>query len=481
MQGDKDMKRRKSKVTSIKRTVATDKLSVAVFAFILIYMLVSIFSYLNSKHIVGYEVVQGSLSENNIYRAVALRTETVVNNTSSGSVYYFATEARHVAKNDLVCIVDEADTVSQNNTLVGQTDSVTLDEDDYSEIQESVVNYLSTFDKNNFSTVYDFKKSISGTVSKLVNTAYLENIAELNSSTDSFSYQNAPASGTVTYSIDGYESLTLSDMTSELLDEDNYEQTYLSSGDLITTDSPVYKLATDEDWSIVIQVDSSDTQQKLADEGYIQVRFVKNQVKLWGEVETFTNSNNEYFVELKFTNSMITFATDRFLSVELLSDTTTGLKIPNTAIFTDDFYLIPSEYINIVNGDELVVSRKTTLENGESSTEQIEVEAYSKVENTDDDGTGLGTYIYYIDKDALQSGDILINNATDEEFSVGETGELKGVYNINKGYADFCVINIKASNDTYSIVESNTKYGLREYDYIVLDASSVDNDEFLYE
>nr|MCR5556493.1 hypothetical protein [Butyrivibrio sp.] len=53
---------------------------------------------------------------------------------------------------------------------------------------------------------------------------------------------------------------------------------------------------------------------------------------------------------------------------------------------------------------------------------------------------------------------------------------LVGVYNINKGYADFRQIKILYQNDEYSIVKSNTTYGLAVYDYIVLDSSLIDGD-----
>ena len=55
------------------------------------------------------------------------------------------------------------------------------------------------------------------------------------------------------------------------------------------------------------------------------------------------------------------------------------------------------------------------------------------------------------------------------------------MYNINKGYADFKQINILYQNEEYSIVKSNTQYGLNVYDYIVLDAASVEEDEIINE
>ena len=55
-----------------------------------------------------------------------------------------------------------------------------------------------------------------------------------------------------------------------------------------------------------------------------------------------------------------------------------------------------------------------------------------------------------------------------------------GVYNINKGYAEFREINILYQNDDYAIVKPNTTYGLSVYDYIILDAESVSDNEMLY-
>ena len=66
-------------------------------------------------------------------------------------------------------------------------------------------------------------------------------------------------------------------------------------------------------------------------------------------------------------------------------------------------------------------------------------------------------------------------------MAISKSGTLTGVYNMNKGYADFKQITILDKNDEYAIVSSNTKYGLTVYDRIVLDATSVNNDDFIYQ
>ena len=88
---------------------------------------------------------------------------------------------------------------------------------------------------------------------------------------------------------------------------------------------------------------------------------------------------------------------------------------------------------------------------------------------------------YYLDDTVLRSGSYLIKPDSTEKYAVSRMGSLIGVYNINKGYADFKQIIILENNEEYSIVKSNTTYGLNVYDYIVLDAETVEDNDFIYE
>ena len=79
----------------------------------------------------------------------------------------------------------------------------------------------------------------------------------------------------------------------------------------------------------------------------------------------------------------------------------------------------------------------------------------------------------------LASGENLYKPDSEETFTVSKRATLIGVYNMNKGYADFKQITILYENDEYAIVKPNTKYGLNVYDYIVLNAESVRDDQFI--
>ena len=79
----------------------------------------------------------------------------------------------------------------------------------------------------------------------------------------------------------------------------------------------------------------------------------------------------------------------------------------------------------------------------------------------------------------MSTGDVLYKQDSQETYTVSRKATLIGVYNMNKGYAGFKQINILYQNYEYAIVKSNTKYGLSVYDYIVLDAASVSDDQFI--
>ena len=284
-------------------------------------------------------------------------------------------------------------------------------------------------------------------------------------------YFYANNTGIVIYSIDGMENLTLQDMKMEYFDQKNYEKNHLLNNNLVAAGDPVYKLSTDEDWSIVIPVEDEEFARQLVEEEYVKVRFMKNQNMSWGKVDSFTNEEGDTFVSLTFTNSMISFCTERFIDIELLLEDEKGLKIPNSAIVEKEFFIVPKEYVTKGgNSGAYGVLLETYNDDGNATTEFVETTIY---EETDTE--------YYLDDTVLRSGSYLVKPDSMEKYAVSRIGSLTGVYNINKGYADFKQIIVLYNNDEYSIVKSNTTYGLSVYDFIVLDASTVEDNDFVYE
>lgn len=427
--------------------------------------------YFTSKHIVWYEVQEGSLSTNNTYEAIAIRDETIVNATDNGYVNYFAREGARVAVGDLVYTVDES---GKLNDYIGisSTGENSLSQTDLAELKSDIVGFANSFDRRrNFNSVYDFKYEMEGNVLKLSNYNILESIESIQASelTGLIKQCTAVLPGIIIYSTDGYEDLTLEMITAEMFDKKNYEKTQLLSNDLVAAGDPVYKISSNEDWSLVIQVDKAREEELLKAE-YVRVRFLKNQEVSWGKVESFTNEKGDIFVKLTFTNSMITFCNERFVDIELILEDETGLKIPNSSIVEKEFFIVPKGYVTKGgNSNASGVLREAYTEEGEATTEFVEASIYNETEEE-----------YYLDGASLRIGEYIVMPETSEKYALSKRGSLIGVYNINKGYADFKQINILYNNDEYSIVQSNTSYGLNVYDYIVLDATTVSEDELIH-
>ena len=298
-----------NKLTRYPKNLNNINIGMVFFAVMAIYILISVVTYLKKDHMIGYQVIEGSLSSNNIYTAVALRTEKIITSENAGYINYFATEGGRVAVGNLVYTVDESGQLLEYLKSQG-SEEVALSDEDLSELRTQIVNFDSSFDANSFYTVYDFKISLDGTVQKLSNSSILQNIQSLNENSGTLSsiiYKNAQDTGIVVYSTDGYEDLTLQTITAAHFDESAYEKNQLINNTLVKPGDPVYKICTNEEWSIVIQENDPERVKELEELEYVKVRFIKNQDESWGKVSTYTNADGDTYVMLTFTNSMITF------------------------------------------------------------------------------------------------------------------------------------------------------------------------------
>ncbi|MDD3659325.1 MAG: HlyD family efflux transporter periplasmic adaptor subunit [Lachnospiraceae bacterium] len=445
-------------------------IGLVIFGIIFVYIIICVFLYFTSKHVVGYEVRMGTLSVENVYKGIAIREEVMIKSSDSGYVNYYAREGSKVKAGSLVYSVDETGEFSDMINAANVSGENSLTNENLLELKTDIVSFDNQYHSDEFESIYDFKYNIQGTVLKLANSNALQNIQSLsgNSLQDTVDLGSSDRSGIVVYSIDGFEDLKPESVTKETLDTEKYEKKQLINNELISNEDPVFKLCTSEDWSIVIPIDETRA-AAFAEDPYIKVRFLKNQLESWATVTVLNNTDGVY-AQLSFNNSMITFCTDRFLDVELIENESPGLKIPNSSIVEKEFFLIPTEYIT-KGGDrsEEGVMKESYAEDGSVSTEFIPTTIYNATDTE-----------YYVDDSVLRIGDYIIKPDSNDKYAISKKASLIGVYNINKGYADFKQINILYQNEEYSIVESNTQYGLNVYDYIVLDANTVNEDDIIY-
>ena len=69
----------------------------------------------------------------------------------------------------------------------------------------------------------------------------------------------------------------------EILEKKDYQKTQLIANELISAGDPIYKLITDETWSLIIETDA-ERADYLLEEEYVQVKFLKDQTVSWAEI-----------------------------------------------------------------------------------------------------------------------------------------------------------------------------------------------------
>ncbi len=446
-------------------------LGIPVFGFIFIYVVIMIVLASRKTTIAGYEVQMGSLAKNTTARAVCLRNEMVVKSGNNGYVNFYSHNDQRVSKGALVFSIDESGTLS--DLLKEQsTNHSEFSGDDLTEIRDTIAEYQDRYRDNTFYTVYDFKYALQGTISRITNENLLTTLKSLSGNyvmDNSLSMGYAPESGILILSTDGMEGLTAQAVNASTFDGAGYHRNIHTDNSLVSDGEDLLKIVTDEKWSIILKWDES-WEDQFTDGDYVQVRFLKNGYTSWGQESILNNADGKYLL-LTFTNSMITFADDRYLDVELLTNDKEGLKIPNSSIVNKQFYTIPASFVTRGgDSDSEGLIREAYLEDGTKSSEFVNAKIYDREED-----------MVYIDTAVLNPGDVLHMPDSTETYTVSSKASLTGVYNMNNGYADFTKINVLYSNKEYSIVESGTTYGLRVYDHIVLEGEGVSDEEFVFD
>ena len=141
----------------------------------------------------------------------------------------------------------------------------------------------------------------------------------------------------------------------------------------------------------------------------------------------------------------------------------TGLKIPQSAITTKEFFTIPKKYFTLGGDSSQPGLMLKHTEEGQNTVKLVNPTLYYETED-----------YYYVDSEDISEGDLVLLPNSQSTYRVGtDKGTLVGVYNINKGYAVFKQINIIYENEQYAIVETKTAYGIALYDHIALDAKEI--------
>lgn len=440
-------------------------IGIIIFGIIFIYLVATVFMYITAPRITVYEVRQGSILKDNAYTGLVLREEFVVNAEESGYINYYAQDSSKVRVGSKIYILSNEQVVFDD----AETESLELTEEVESALTMEVQKFNKNFHQDIFDDTYTLKNEFQKKLSNLSSDSKADQMNEMVSNEASgVRVFKTSDDGIVAFTMDGMESLTPETATIEDLDKTNYQKTQYTGNSQIQKGNPAFKIITSDEWTLMLEL-NDDTAELLAEKSYVKVNITKDNQKMWANFR-IEEKDGHKIAYLSFQDSMVRYANERYLDVELILEDETGLKIPKTAQTTKEFYVIPKTYITQGGNsskDGILVQSKN--EQGSTITEFRDVTIYYEEDE----------FVYLDPKDFEDGTTVLLPDSNDTYVLSGKK-TLSGVYCINKGYAVFKQIHVLCESDSYYIVEEGNAYGLSNYDHIALDSTGIQENDVVF-
>lgn len=440
-------------------------IGVLLLVFVLFYLIFHFFTYITKKDVAIYEVSQGTLTVNNSYKALIIRDEEVVYASENGVVDHYLPEGRKAGLKSLILSVDPSGDTSKS--LHDKAKNAKLSETAYKNANTIIDGFLEVYSEGDYNRVY----SLEDDMTTVFTTVYGDTAQDLLGSGNigpgfHAYYPDKPA--VVSYMIDGMESVTLDSFGSKSFVESGSKMVNYFTETQTKAGAPLYKKINSEDWYLIIEVDRK-TAQKLHEKDVVKIHFKEDDAYTYAYCDSAARDNKCYGV-LKLNNAVVRYLSERYIHIELVMNEENGLKIPESAIITKDFCIVPEEYF---------------IKPEDSSSPML------MVQGIDDEGKLMKKLItpivyyhkddaYYVDINELPDKCTIYPEGVTEPVICDEMETLQGVYNVNKGYAVFKVIDILYNNDDYAIIKAGTSYGLNLYDHILLDGTAAKQNEIIY-
>ena len=292
------MKKSRKRRLSLRQLIHID-IGTVIFFIILIYLLFSIMVYLTSRKTAVYEVRMGTLSENAAYRGIALRQELVIGSRYTGNINYYNKEGERVRTGGLVYTVDESRDI-QDYADTGMSTGKYFTAEDQASFREQSIRFTEDYDPGRFYSVYAFKTAASSQAQKISNRSILAGVSKKKAA--GLHSVSAKDTGVIVYSYDNYVGKTFDSLSLKDFNRSSCKTAQLRNGDAVKKDRPAYRIVTDENWSIAIAVDSKETAERLQNQEYVEVRFLKNGYSTWASVTSRSDEEGNVLLRVYTAN-----------------------------------------------------------------------------------------------------------------------------------------------------------------------------------
>lgn len=444
-------------------------LGVLIFLIIFVYLIIYTIMFINKPHLSIYEVKRESLSVETVAEGIIIREEMIATSEKAGKVNYYQRDGARIKKNSMIYSIDENNIFNSFSNV----DTYSITEEDARQIKKRIASFDKKYTDSNYGTINDYKGDIIGSIQQMIDQYMMDQlIISGNNSSVNAVYSNK--SGIISYKVDIFDNIQVNDVNLSLFDKENFTSSDLRSLSLIETGGKVYKLITSDSWKIAAPIDEK-LYELLLSRTSVSIRILEDNLELIATVDV-EKSEGEYYAILSLNSYMLRYKDYRFIEVEFLVESNVGLKIPVTSITEKEFYLVPIYFFTKGGNDNkenglIIRTINESLGDYEYTFFPCEVYYYDgKYAYIDKNEFTLNTYVVKPDN---VEGELDI-------FRFSLVGSLKGVYNINKGFAVFKRIEIIDENDEYCIVKEGTSNGIAVYDHIAVDEDTAVEEKSIY-
>ncbi|CDD34188.1 putative uncharacterized protein [Roseburia sp. CAG:309] len=464
---------KKNKTVVKYRKPLKPNIALLILLIIIAYVVIISWNYFHDEHISIYEVNETSIADDSTLTGFILREEAVVYCEQEGYINFYHADQSKVGKKEVIYTIDKNGTVNDLLEQV-QSDHQTTSSD-IQKLREVISDYYSNYNQASYYTVKDFHYDIENTIFEQSRSNLYSDIKKQLSEAEKSNEivkSKAAKPGVISYSVDGYEDITLDRINPDLFkDTTSVEREQLSSSEKVAADVPVYKLVTSDEWKIVVPL-TDDLAQKLKDQTSVRITVKKDQVSFNCALSFQENSGTQFAV-LTSGRYMGRYLNDRYLDIELNLNAATGYKIPNSSIIKKKMTVVPKGYIT--NGSEKPgeatvpgVLKVTYDKSGKETQSFVSVENASVKDDK-----------YYVNDTILAPGDTIVDPATTQLVTLNTQESVEGVYCVNTGYCQFRKIEKVYENNEYTIVSPNTSGGISNYDHIVVNPKLLNENDFI--
>lgn len=436
-----------------------------VFAIIFVYLTITVVVNLMKDTVSVCRVEEGQIVNSASFTGVCIRDEEVVNASGSGYINFYVGEGDKLASSGNIYLLTSNPPAAGE---AGNSESAGFSTAAYSDIRDQITVFSKNYSDSQFSQTYSLGYNLQSLSTEMVSEAKIQ---DYQVNTSSGQVIKTTQSGIVSYSYDGYENLSVEGVNKQVISDSAYEKHQIDPYTYIEAGQPAYKLVHTHQWKIVIPL-TPEQASELKDTTSVNLTFTKDNIKTVSDFYIYQGSDGSYGV-LTLNDYMVRYISERYIDIEIIFEEASGLKIPTSALLSKDFYQIPIQYLLTDNRSyETGFYCERTNENGEIVADFRTSGIYYK----DDE-------YFYVSTEDFSLGDYIgkVNSGeNDDRFRIGATGQLCGVYNVNKGYTQFEIVNILHRNSDYCIVQENLNYSVALYDNIILNSDTVTENQIVY-